>query len=377
MPASLQDFLYFQNLAASVQQVIGGVPEDILPPGFMNVTDRFEGKTGEYTMYAGTRETARIVAYGSPARQRTMTGVKRVPVSLLHTFESLPADPTVLMQLQSEDSPVRQEMGRQTIARNLADFGQRFRNLRVCAIYSIFRYGAIYFDALGNLLPNSTGAYFSLDFQIPAGNMNQLDILGEGDIIDASWGTAATPIVTHVRKIRRAARIKTGYKINHAFYGANIPGYLLGDTQIATLIAGAPTLSQAFANSPSEIPQGLLGLQWHPVDDAFYVAGAGTTSIGGDAAGTVQSWSMDDGIVFTPDPSPDWWGFAEGSYPVPTTIDIVSDMMAALGNFTQAQGAFSYAKVGHNPPGVEHFAGDTFLPLLKNPWAVFLADVVP
>jgi hypothetical protein len=52
-------------------------------------------------------------------------------------------------------------------------------------------------------------------------------------------------------------------------------------------------------------------------------------------------------------------------------------MMAALGNFTQAQGAFSYAKVGHNPPGVEHFAGDTFLPLLKNPWAVFLADVVP
>jgi len=377
MPASLQDFLFYQNLAASVQQVVGGVPEDILPPGFLNTTDRFEGKTGEYTMYAGTRETARIVAYGAPARQRTMTGVKKVPVSLLHTFESLPADPTVLMQLQSEDSPVRQDMGRQTIARNLADFGARFRNLRVCSVYSIFRYGAIYFDANGNLLPNSTGAYFSLDFQIPAGNKNQLDILGDGKIIDASWATAGTPIVTHVRKIRRAARIKTGYPIRHAFYGANVPGYLLGNTQIAALIAGTPSLSEAFANAPSEIPQGLLGLQWHPVDDAFFVAGGGTTAFGGDATGTVQSWSPDDGIVLTPEPSPDWWGFAEGTYPVPTTTDIVSGMEAALSSFAQVQGPFSFAKCTHNPPGVEHFAGDTFLPLLKNPWAVFLADVVP
>ena len=377
MAKAIQDFLYYENLVGSVQQVVDGVPEDILPPGFLNVTDRVEGKTGEYTMYAGTRETARIVTYDAPARARTMTGVKKVPVSLLHTFESLPANPTVLMQLQSEDSPVRQDMGRQTIARNLVDFGQRLRNLRVCAIYSIFRYGAIYFDASGNLLPNSTGAYFSLDFQIPAGNKNQLDILGEGDIIDASWATAGTDIVTHVRKIRRAARVKTGYKIQHAFYGANIPGHLLGNTDIATLIAASPTLATAIANSPSEIPQGLLGLQWHPVDDAFFVAGGGTDVFGGDATGTVQSWSLDDGIVFTPDPSPDWWGFAEGTYPVPTTTDIVSGMEAALSSFSQVQGAFSFAKCTHNPPGVEHFAGDTFLPLLKNPWAVFLADTVP
>jgi hypothetical protein len=281
------------------------------------------------------------------------------------------------MQLQSEDSPVRQDMGRQTIARNLVDFGLRFRNLRVSCVYSIFRYGAIYFDALGNLLPNATGAFYTLSFGVPVGNTGQLDILGEGAIIDASWATVGTGIITHIREIRHAARVKTGYPIRHAFYGANIPGYLLSNTQISGLIVANPQLQQAIAMAPSEIPQGLLGLQWHPMDDAFYVAGAGTTAIGGDATGTPQGWSNDDGIVFTPDPSPDWWGFIEGTFPVPTTCDIVSGMEAALGSFTQAQGAFSYAKVGHNPPGIEHFAGDTFLPLLKNPWAVFLADVVP
>lgn len=367
MAKSIQDFLYYENLVGSVQQVVGGVPEDILPPGFLNVTDRVEGKTGEYTMFAGTRETARIVTYGSPARQRTMTGVKKVPVSLLHTFESLPADPTVMMQLQSEDSPVKQDMGRQTIARNLADFGMRFRNLRVSCVYSIFKYGAIYFDAAGNLLPTSSGAYYTLDFQIPAGNKGQLDILGDGAIIGASWATDATDVIGDIRAIKKAARIKTGYPIRHAFYGANIPQYLLSNTDIGTLIHASPSLSEALANSPSELPPGLLGLQWHPIDDAFFI----------DSAGDDQSWFSGDEVVFTPDPSADWWGVMEGTFPVPTTCDIVGDMMAAISSFTAVQGAFSYAKANHNPPGIEHFAGDTFLPLLKNPWAIFIADVTP
>jgi len=367
MVASLQDFLYFENLIGSVQQVLGGVPENILPPQFLSVTDRVEGKTGEYTMAAGTRETARIVAYGSPARQRVMTGVKKVPISLLHTFESLPADPTVLMQLQSEDSNVRQDMGRQTIARNLADFGVRFRNLRVSCVYSVFKYGAIYFDSEGNLLPSSTGAYYTIDFQIPAGNKDQLNWDGYGDIITASWATAGTDIITDVRQIKAAAQKKTGYVIRHCFYGPNMPANLLNNTAIKALIAASPTLSESFANAPGEVPQGLLGLQWHPIADAFFV----------DADGAYQSWFSGDEAVFTPDPSPDWWGVMEGTYPVPTTLDVVNDMMAALGSFTPVQGAFSYATIGHNPPGITHFAGDTFLPLLKNPWAVFLADVTP
>jgi len=367
MPASLQDFLYFENLIGSVQQVLGGVPEDVLPPGFLNVTDRVEGKTGEYTMAAGTRETARIVAYGSPARQRVMTGVKKVPVSLLHTFESLPADPTVLMQLQSEESNVRQVMGRETIARNLVDFGTRFRNLRVSCVYSIFKYGAIYFDSEGNLLPSSTGAYYTVDFQVPVGNKDQLDILGEGEIIDASWATAATDIIAHVRNIKSAARKKTGYVLKHCFYGPNLPSRLLGNTMIKSLIAGSPNLNEAFVNAPSEIPQGLLGLQWHPIADAFFV----------DADGAYQSWFSGDEAIFTPDPSPDWWGLMEGTYPVPTTTEISADMAQAVNSFQAIQGAFSFATVSYNPPSIMHFAGDTFLPLLKNPWAVFLADVTP
>lgn len=367
MTKAITDLLYFENLIGSIQEVVGGVPEDILPPQFLSVTERTEGKQGKYVKVAGTREAARFVHYGSPAKKRALSGIKEVPVSLLHTFESLTVDPTALMQLRDETSMVRQEMGRQTIARNLADFGVRFRNLRVSTVYSVFKQGAIYFDEEGNLLPDSTGALYDINFGIPAGNKDQLDVLGAGDIIAASWAVAGTKIVDHVRALKRAARKKTGYQLRHAFYGPNIPGYLLGNDQIKAYIAASPRLSEAIVSSPGEIPQGLLGLNWHPMDEAFYV----------DDAGAFQDWFTGDEITFTPDPSPDWWGFLEGTYPVPTTLDIVSDAMAALSSLTAVAGPFSYAKMAHNPPSLEHFAGDTFLPVLKNPWAIFQADVTP
>lgn len=364
---SIQDLLYYENLIGTVQQVIGGVPEDILPAGFLNATDSVSGKTGTYTRVQGTRETARTVLYGSPSRKREMSGVSEVPVTLLHTFEHLDIDPTVLMQLRDEGSPIRQEMGRQTIARNLADFGQRFRNLRVSCVYSAFKYGAIYFDGNGNLLPTSSGAVYTVDYGIPSGNKDQLNWDGNGAIIGASWGTAGTDVIGDIRAIKKAARIKTGYPIRHAFYGQNILGYLLGNTAIAKLIASSFNLSEAVANAPSEVPQGLLGLQWHPIDEAFYV----------DSTATTRSWFSGDEIIFTPDPSPDWWGFIQGTFPVPTTLDIAGDGMAAISSLQEVLGPFSYAKVTDDPPSIRHFAGDTFLPVIKNPWAVYLADVTP
>ena len=36
---------------------------------------------------------------------------------------------------------------------------------------------------------------------------------------------------------------------------------------------------------------------------------------------------------------------------------------------------FSYAQVTTNPVSLQHFAGDTFLPIVKNPAAIFIAEV--
>jgi len=205
----------------------------------------------------------------------------------------------------------------------------------------------------------------AVDFGVPSGNREQLDVFGEGALISATWANAGTAIHSQVSALKKAARKLTGYPLRHAFYGGNILDYLLGNTKLKELINRTPSGQQAA--SANEIPAGFLGLQWHPIDEAFYV----------DADGAHQDFFGGDTVVFTPDPSPEWWEVVEGTYPVPTDLGQVGpDGQAALGGVAAAAGMFSYAAVSHNPVGIEQFAGDTFLPP-KVPGAIFIADVTP
>lgn len=365
MAKTIEQVLAARNLCGLIRGVVTGVPSDILPPSFLTPNKTVEGNHGTYTQVNGTRKTARIVQYGSPSQKRGLAGISEKAVTLLHTFEHQHHNPLVLQNLLSEDSEVKQTMGKQTVARQVSEFGALFKNLRISAVYSALAQGAIYFDADGNLLPTASGATVTVDYGVPAGNKAQLDVFGSGAIISASWATAGTLIGNQIRALKKAARKKTGYPIVHAFYGSSIPDYLLANTQIQALIAASPRLSEAAA--AGDVPQGLCGLQWHPVDQAFY----------DDANDVLQDWFGADTVVFTPEPSPDWYEFLEGTYPVPNSLTVSADASAALGNVTAQAGPFSYAVVTDDPVGIKHLAGDTFLPVMKVPGAIFISDVTP
>ena len=65
----------------------------------------------------------------------------------------------------------------------------------------------------------------------------------------------------------------------------------------------------------------------------------------------------------------------EGSMPVPRTLDVQRDPMAAIKSAEIVYGMGSYAVAGHNPMGVEVYHFDTMLPGIKNEKAPFMADV--
>src|SRR5574343_155073 len=359
MSKMLAQLLAPDNLIGAVQTVVNGIPEDILPPAFFNVTERFSGNQGRYVKTAGTQQAATVVNYGSPAAMRNKWGLGSVPVTLLHTFESITFDPLDLANLLAEDNPTKQAMGRQTVERNLANFGQLFRNLRISAVHSALSLGTVSFSATGALLPSTGSAAFSVDYGVSAGHKDQL-----GGIIAADWDKAATDIAVKIKKKKKASLKATGKKVKYAFYGSAVPGYLMGNTIAKALIGGSPSLSEQFARGAT-IPDGFMGLTWIPGNQAFYE----------DADGTDQDWWAADKVVFTPEPDATWWGCLEGGYITPRSIEIAADGMAALGNFQEVLGAFSYASVAINPPGITHYAGDTFLPVLTNPDAIWIADV--
>jgi len=368
---SIQEILASRNLIGRVVDIVNGVPEDILPAGFLTSNRTTEGDRGEYLRVAGTRQTSTMSRYGAPAKHVAPVGIGATPVKLIHSFEDFTHDPTILNLLIEESGTglVRQQMAKETIGRQLEIFGTRFRNLRVSAVMSALTTGGIAFDKDGNLLPPdattgliNSAAVFSINFGVPSGNTGSLNVFGAGNLL-TNWKAATPNILTQLKAVKKAGRKLTGHPITHAFYGLNIPGYIANDPVLQSIIRGSQRVAEEAITA--EIPASVGNLKWFPIDQAFFV----------DQGGAYQDWAGDNTIIFTPDPSTDWWEVIEGTYPVPRSIQLANDMGAVIGNLQQVAGPFSYAQVTTNPVSLQHFAGDTFLPILKNPAAVFIAKV--
>ena len=362
MTKAINQILAPDNLIGIFSTIVNGVPEDILPAGFNAVTERFQGNQGRYTKVAGTQTVATVTNYGSPAQTVNKWGIGTIPVTMLHSFESISFEPLDLLNLLAEDSPIRQAMGRQTVERNLANFGARQRSLVISAIYSALMSGYVYFDSAGNLLPSTTGSAFGIDYGVSAAHRNQLD-----GLITASWATSTTDIPGQIEGLQAIARQTSGKPLRNAFYGKAVPGYLAANQNVDALLRGSPGLAEQRARGFNSIPNGLFGMNWIPASAAFYR----------DANGVVQTWCASDKVVFTPEPDGEWWGVLEGSYVVPQSLQIAGTAAEALSQFREVLGPFSFAGVNINPPGVTQYSGNTFLPVLKNPDAIFIADVVP
>lgn len=356
---TLQEILGYRTLTGVIQTLPGGIPADVLPPEFLSLTAPTEQNQGKYRKVSGTRQTARIAHYGSESQRRELKGVSEVPVTLLHTIEHQFHQVHTLLSLQSIESETQQSLGAQEVARQTGVFATLFNNLRIAAVYSAVLTGYIYFDSAGNLLPSSSGAAYTVDYGVSAGHRDQI-----GGLVDVKWPTASANIPKQLADIMDNSIVTTGYPLAHAFYGKSVLGWLLANDMVKAAIAGNVSWQQAFLQNT--IPNGFMGLKWHPANPAFYV----------DKDGTVQRFMDADHVVLTPEPSREWYEVLEGSYAVPTGLGTVSsDAAASLSQFAKVYGKFSYAKVLDDPPCIKQVAGDTFLPVIKVPDAVYILDV--
>lgn len=361
---TLQTVLGSDNLTGLTRDVIGNIPGHLIPSGFLASTESVSGNTAKYDKVSTTRQAALAVQYGASSVKRNMQGVSEHPVRLIHTFQHQIHQASTLVNLREEGNAGQQMKGQQTVARQVNDFANQFGNLRKAALYSLLSKGAIYIKADGSLLASSTDAAYTVDYAVPAGNKTTCNVLGDGGILNADWSTAATDIGLQITNLKTAALKKTGYPLRHAFYGSSIPSYIYGNTMAKANIAGSPRLSeQAWTG---ELPNGLFGLEWHPVNEAFFEL----------ADGTATDWFAGAQITFTPDPSPEWLDTIEGSFTVPSELNISNDASSALGSaLSEVFGQFGFAEIITDPPGIKQYGGDTFLPVLKVPNAIMTATV--
>ena len=202
--ATMNDILSGKNLVGLIKGTVSGIPLRVAPELLANPR-RVKGNMATYRKVDGNRQLAKITQYGSPSKKRKQTGVSEVPVSLVHSFENVECNIAAMMNLNTAESDMEQEFGRAEVIRQTREAKTGLDSLKTTMVHSALFKGAVHVDGDGNVLPSVSGAKYTIDYGVPAGNRDQLDVFGAGDIIGTTWDNAAAPIVADIKKIKAAS----------------------------------------------------------------------------------------------------------------------------------------------------------------------------
>lgn len=370
---SLQDILGWVALTKAVTVIKDGVPNPF-PPWLFEVagSDRVLGNSVKFNRMYGTRKAARVIKYGAAPRHRELQQEELVEAKFIHLGEERIFDPLILALLRDYEKYDNADKAKRLVANNVATMGTLFGNARIVATATTLAKGSVYVDSNGNLLPSSSGASETYSQQIASGNIGTItDAAGNGIFGAASgggsWAVNSTDIPLQLRRLQEYAAMSHGYEPTVALYGKNVPSYLIQNDYVLDFLARNPTMQNTWLKD-NTIPDGLFGFTWVPTWKASYTKDDGTKT---------ALWPA-NGVTFIPGEEDRgvWWSMFEGSYEVPTSLNIQASAEAALGSLNTVYGAFGYGQVSMKPVAVSTVMGDTFFPAVKLPDTVYIADVV-
>lgn len=176
-------------------------------PGGANEINEGHGREGAYHIYNNVRTVGQGRAPATSAAKRPAQPVGKVRFTYPRMHDSVDLNAEKLHNLGQIDNPAQRDIaGENMISRQTTTLGQLGANWRKAMLMGLLR-GSLYIGFEGDdewFQFTSPTRGFEVEGQMPAGNKSQLDMLGGGDIIDASWATATTDIPNHVMSINAA-----------------------------------------------------------------------------------------------------------------------------------------------------------------------------
>src|SRR5579883_1789714 len=173
--AALESILGVAPLTEALRVTTSGIP-DPFPAELSKVKpqNRFLGDRARWRRLYGARTTAKLAAYGSGGRRVPLQQIAQQDVRMLYIALEFFIDANMLAKLTSFESYTQDE-GLDFVRLQLEELGKRIHNTEIVAKATMLRYGAIYWDADGNILPSSSGATYTTSSQVGANNQNQLN----------------------------------------------------------------------------------------------------------------------------------------------------------------------------------------------------------
>lgn len=171
-----------------------------------------------YDIFNDTRTVSQGRGPGTSAATVSRQKVGRVEGVFPRFYESLPLLSEELHNLRpiGGASNVYDQRGVKYILRQQKFMGQRVGNLRMLLLMGLMR-GKMYCHGSGDDFYydfTSANNNLTIDWQKPAGCLNQLNYDGTGPIIDLSWINQAANIPLHLRKLNAKVQQATGTTLN-------------------------------------------------------------------------------------------------------------------------------------------------------------------
>ena len=260
--------------------------------------------------------------------------------------------------------------GQKYVAKQEEFLGQRFKNVREFMVSRMLTTGKFGMSISGqDLIPVEAGSgTFDVDFQMPAGNLSQLNMLGAGNIIGTKWPTAATATpITDCLNISAAMEQLAGYPLRHVFCNSKVWMYVIKTTEVINLAGSAASPFEYFRRAGETnqdgietdyyeaILKGLPTVIWHIVNAGLEVNGTFTKTLG------------DTKALFLPEPSNDIAEYFEGSEMVRENVQ---------DNGSERMGFHAWTTPVIDPAGRDLKALDKGIPVAYKPdaWACGTID---
>lgn len=193
-----------------------------LGPGQKNEVYLGHGRFGAFNIYDHVRTVAKGRAPGTAAARSAPNPMGQVNFTYPRMHDSVPLAAEVLHNLGRIDDPaMRDEAGADMISRQTNTLGEKGANWRKAMLIGALN-DSLYFEFVGDDIYINFTAGMRINFQQPAGNQSKLNMLGAGDIINASWATTTTNIPLHLLQINEAFQKLNGGKLCAVICGLKV-----------------------------------------------------------------------------------------------------------------------------------------------------------
>jgi hypothetical protein len=282
------------------------------------------------------------------------------------------------------------QRGEAWFTRQVKNMTQRHRNLIEYATskaiqggFGIARSGEMYY--ITEL--NAPGNEFDIDmFQVENDSGCRARHTGDlGGIIDTDWSDPGADIVGQLMKLRQRQLVEYGEVCPIAITDSRTLAYMMNNVSLSQIAGSANRVWQSWDGNvspvgvePSSRNIGSQAIVFSAIPDYRWIAYDNVVSLGtsSDPQGS-DSFTVDGvnriipagHVIFTPEPSEEWFTVYEGEEPVRQNWQSDATMMRGFG-------AWNFPLPQH-PPGREANMIDNFLPVIRLPRAIWNATVRP